>query len=253
MQGQQQIKDQTWAVLADVHGNSWALDAVLADIRRRGVTEILNLGDSLFGPLDPAGTAERLLALDAPAVRGNQDRALFAPVPGAPSSPTWAFTRERLEDRHIAWLEAQPATLHLEAGVFLCHGTPDSDEEVLVEDIREAGVFLKPAEALEARMAPFGASLVLCAHSHVPRTVWAGSLGIVNPGSVGLPAYTAENPHPHAMESGSPHARYALLRRLDMGWQVEHVAVPYDWTAAAEAAERNGRPDWARWIRTGRS
>lgn len=48
----------------------------------------------------------------------------------------------------------------------------------------------------------------------------------MNPGSVGLLAYTMEAPLPYAMESGSPHARYALLRRRGGSWQVEHVLVP---------------------------
>ena len=80
-----------------------------------------------------------------------------------------------------------------------------------------------------------------------------GAVTIVNPGSVGLPAYTDDDPWPHAMEAGSPHARYAVLEHTRTGWRVDPVAVEYDWEAAARAAERNGRPDWAAWIRTGRA
>lgn len=75
----------------------------------------------------------------------------------------------------------------------------------------------------------------------------------MNPGSVGLPAYTGEAPHPHAMEAGSPHARYAILEKEAAGWQVEHVSVVYDREEAARTAEGNGRPDWAGWLRTGRA
>jgi len=45
------------AVVADIHGNRWALEAVLQDINRRSIQQIVNLGDHLTGPLDPAGTA----------------------------------------------------------------------------------------------------------------------------------------------------------------------------------------------------
>jgi hypothetical protein len=76
---------------------------------------------------------------------------------------------------------------------------------------------------------------------------------LVNPGSVGLPAYADESPHPHAMEAGSPHARYAIVTRSGSNWHVEHHAVVYDWNAAAELASRNHRPDWAAWLRTGRA
>jgi hypothetical protein len=51
---------------------------------------------------------------------------------------------------------------------------------------------------------------------------------------------------------GAPHARWALLERRPAGWQVSLHAVPYDWEAAAAQAERNGRPDWAHGLRTGR-
>ena len=97
--------------------------------------------------------------------------------------------------------------------------------------------------------------VILCAHSHVPRVVRAADRLIVNPGSVGLPAYTDDAPFPHAMESGSPHARYARLSResSDDAWRVEHVAVPYDWHAASAAARRHQRPDWAEWLLSGRA
>ncbi|HMB89809.1 MAG TPA: metallophosphoesterase family protein [Rhodothermales bacterium] len=49
------------AILADVHGNRWALDASMVDIQQRGITQIINLGDTVHGPRDPAGTAERAI------------------------------------------------------------------------------------------------------------------------------------------------------------------------------------------------
>jgi hypothetical protein len=76
---------------------------------------------------------------------------------------------------------------------------------------------------------------------------------IVNPGSVGMPAYRDVTPLPHAMEAGSPHARYALLTRNGAGWTAELRAVAYDWEAAARQAEANGRSDAAHAARTGRA
>ena len=54
------------------------------------------------------------------------------------------------------------------------------------------------------------------------------------------------------MESQSPHAKYAVLRPRGSSWQVDHLLVPYDWTAAAATAKQNGRPDWAEWLTRGR-
>src|SRR3954466_4063927 len=73
------------ALISDIHGNRWALDAVLEDIDRRGIQNIINLGDHFYGPLAPGATAERLLKLPVLAtIRGNQDRQLIEPLPDIP-------------------------------------------------------------------------------------------------------------------------------------------------------------------------
>jgi hypothetical protein len=75
---------------------------------------------------------------------------------------------------------------------------------------------------------------------------------IVNPGSVGLPAYEDDHPHAHVVEVGSPHARYAVIAQVRGRWSAEFILVDYDWEAAASAAEVLGRSDWGRALRTGR-
>lgn len=232
------------------------MKAVLKDLRRRAVSRILNLGDCVYGPLDPAGTADLLVGLEMPGVRGNQDRVLLEPSAlSPPPNSTLEFVVSSLTPAHRAWIENLPPTLQLDDRLFLCHGSPWSDEEHFLEEVRPAGVFLRSPESLSARAASMNCEVILCAHSHVPRTIQAAGRLIVNPGSVGLPAYTDDLPFPHAMESGSPHARYALLScdSADGGWQVEHIAVPYDWERAAHVAASHGRADWAQWIRSGRA
>ncbi len=66
------------AVIADIHGNRWALEAVLQDIDQRGIEQIVNLGDHLTGPLDPAGTADLLIERTMLSICGNDDRVLFS-------------------------------------------------------------------------------------------------------------------------------------------------------------------------------
>jgi predicted MPP superfamily phosphohydrolase len=66
-----------FAAIADVHGNHLALEAVLADIRAQDITDIVNLGDMLSGPLDARRTIELLMKLDAVHVLGNHDRYLL--------------------------------------------------------------------------------------------------------------------------------------------------------------------------------
>jgi predicted phosphodiesterase len=248
------MNDLCIAVLSDIHGNRWALEAVLRDIRMRRVRSILNLGDSLYGPLDPAGTARMLRGLDIVSVRGNEDRILIEPVRGAEVPATIVYGRRALSEDARRWLESLKMTAVAFDDLFLCHGTPERDADYLIEEVTAGGVRLRNAEDCAARLSGIEQPVVLCGHSHVPRTmrVSPGKL-VVNPGAVGLPAFRDDAPHPHAMETGSPHARYAVMARESAGWTVEHVVVGYDWEAAAAIAREHGRADWAEWLRTGRA
>ena len=256
-----------FAVISDVHGNIFALNAVLDDIARRGITDIVNLGDHLYGPLDPVATAERLMPLGLPSIRGNCDRLLYEPDSAAAAGSTIAQNRMLLTGGHREWLESMPQTLRPYDGVLLCHGTPWADDLYLLEEVGSSSVRLRLPQELASLLEGVDAGLILCGHSHMPRAVQVSpGLLVVNPGSVGLPAYTDENP-PHAMETGSPHARYAVLTSQSPFsgydtpkltpktplWGLEHVAISYDFERAAALAERQKRPDWAHFLRSGRA
>jgi putative phosphoesterase len=241
------------AVLSDIHGNLLALEAVLADVASRSVSQIVNLGDHLQGPLDPVGTADRLIALDLPSIRGNCDRLLFEEGTIAAPGSTLAANRIALSAAHKQWLATMPQTLLL-GDILLCHGTPWADDVYLLEEVTPAGARVKRTEELTPILDGLTSRLIVCGHSHLGRIVqMPGGMLLVNPGSVGLPAYTEESPHPHAMEAGSPHARYAIVSRSGDRWHIEHHAIAYDWESAADLAEHRGRHDWAGWLRTGRA
>jgi putative phosphoesterase len=241
------------AVIADVHGNLWALDAVLADIERRGVERIVNLGDCVYGSLDPGGTAERLMRPQIISISGNQDREVFDTSEAVVTSADHHFVTGQLNVAQLTWLRALPPTLVL-GEVFCCHGTPTSDDTYLLETVTPHGVRLSDTATIARHLQAIEQPVVLCGHSHVPRAAWLpGGQLVVNPGSVGIPAYDQDVPYPHVMEAGSPHARYALIEQQDGGWRVEHIAVTYPWHEAAAAARRRGREDRASWIETGRA
>ena len=245
--------DESFAVLADIHGNIWALEAVLDDICRRGITRIVDLGDSLNGPLEPRATAERLMQEQIPSLCGNDDWVLF-PSSGI-ESPRIDYVRRALTPEQMAWLQAQPATRALDGDIFLCHGTPSSDEVYLLEEAQPHGSsFLRSTQAIAQELGQVAQSVICCGHSHTPRAVYlpSGQL-IVNPGSVGMPAYTMDEPFPYKMESGSPHAKYAILSKTGAQWMASHMAVPYDWQRAAAQARERGRTDWAEWLESGRA
>jgi len=95
--------------------------------------------------------------------------------------------------------------------------------------------------------------VIVCGHTHIPRLVrLANGQMIVNPGSVGLAAYSDDSPLPHAMETYSPDASYAILEETLAGWDVTFRKVPYDTREASRTAAERGRSDWAYQIATGR-
>ncbi|MFT3913861.1 MAG: metallophosphoesterase family protein [Anaeromyxobacteraceae bacterium] len=238
------------ALVSDIHGNLPALEAVEADLAGRAVDAVLNLGDSLSGPLLPLETARHLMATGWLHLAGNHERQLLGDP--ARMGLSDAHARARLGDAELAWIAGLPPRAAYAPGVHLCHGTPASDLVYLLETVERTGLRAATAAEVEARLGDVDAALVACGHSHVPRAVRArrGAL-VVNPGSVGLPAYDDGNPHPHVVETGSPDARYAIVETVAGGWRAELVSVPYDHAAMAALARERGREDWARALATG--
>jgi putative phosphoesterase len=239
------------AVVADIHGNLRALEAVLRDLSSQSPDIVVNLGDHLSGPLQAAATADLLISEDFVNIRGNHDRQLLdRPVDQMGQSDRAAFLQ--LNERHREWLRNLPPTLDLENGIHLCHGSPSDDLQYLLEDVQPDGVRLAAEDIISERLVDATSKLILCGHTHIPRTVsLPNGLQIVNPGSVGLQAYNDVRPCVHHMEKGSPHARYALLDHQDKSWRVTFVALEYDWHAASEEASCAGRADWAHALATG--
>jgi len=241
------------AVVADIHGNVRALRAVMDDLKEVAPDTVVNLGDCVSGPLEAAETADVLISLAWTTIRGNHDRQLLdRPADQMGGSDKAAFGE--LKNHHSAWLSTLEATAEVE-GLLLCHGTPNSDTTYLNETVEPDGrVRLASQAEIVRHLDGASARVILCGHSHMARVVALddGRL-IVNPGSVGLPAYTDPEPIKHSMEMGAPHARYAVLERRKAAdpWQVSFRVVAYDWNGAAARAASKGREDWARWIKTG--
>jgi predicted phosphodiesterase len=240
------------AVIADIHGNLAALEAVLADVKPHGVDAILNLGDCASGPLWPRETMDLLETLGLPTVRGNHDR-WVAETPRERMYPSDAFAFNRLSPAQRTALGALPARVDFGDGIAAVHGTLADDNQYLLEDVVAGALALGKPEAIAQRLSVIASGMLLCGHSHQPRVAHGpGGVLVVNPGSVGCPAYADPTPPtPHVSETGSPHARYALLTKKAARWRVDLVAVEYDWDRAAACAAANGRHEWARALATG--
>lgn len=219
------------AVLADIHGNLPALEAVLDDLQRRGKPDAMwVLGDlAAFYPW-PAETIDLLRSLPGTSfIRGNTDRYLVTgqrhiiPVrtekewdrfPQALALRDecfrWMVEQFRYED--FLFLQALPASIETEIGGFGrilgVHGLVGDDEAGVEPDTPEEDV----RENLKGRPA----RLVLSGHTHIPMQRLVDNVLLINPGSVGCSS------------SGRPIASYALLEFEGQDRQVGLWDVPYD-------------------------
>ena len=243
------------AAVADIHANIWALNAVLADIEKQGVDTLFNLGDILYGPLRPKDTYERLRAAgDFLTIQGNQDREIYEATGLEYSqNPTLRYVVQDLGPGPVKWLKTLPPTATFEEEIFLCHGTPESDVTYLLEDATSGRPMLRGDSEILRLVKRIRHPVIVCGHTHIPRLVRLGNgQMVVNPGSVGLPAYSDNAPVPHAMETYSPHASYAILSRSAGSWDVSFHKIAYDYEPASQRAASLGRNDWARAIAAGR-
>jgi predicted phosphodiesterase len=215
---------KTLAILSDIHGNSSALRAVLADLDARGGSDyLLVLGDlAVFGP-DPAGVLallkEHTCVLH---VRGNTDRYLVeGHYPHGAGGRSWEsqvlasfpWTAQQLGEAGLRFLAGLPAQrlLRFSDGhtILAVHASPADDEEGVHRDT--------PDDELAAMLNGQSWDLLLCAHTHVSLDREVKGRRVVNPGSVGLPF------------DGNPRASYALVELLPGGrYRVELRRVAYD-------------------------
>jgi predicted phosphodiesterase len=234
------------AVLSDIHGNSHALDAVLADIQRQGgVDAYWVLGDLVALGYDPAGVLERLAQLrNASHTRGNADRYLLSDAEQTPTAEELADTARLprvvalLQNfawtigalNHTAWFETLSALpleqrLVLEDGtrVLGAHASPGRDDG--------PGIHPLLSEAsLRESIKGSAADLVFVGHTHWHMDVMVDAARVINLGSVSLPF------------APDLRAKYSILDSDASGYRIEHRRVDYDRQAAMDAAEKTRNP-----------
>jgi len=244
---------KTYAIISDIHGNSLALEAVLTDIKSRGIGKIINLGDHFFGALEPELVAGILRENEMLCISGNTDREILESVDGKLDKEGMDRVKADLSQQSISWLRRLPKTYSYDGLFFICHGTPESDDEYLLEKVTANGVFVYNDEELLERTGHIKERIILCGHSHVNRVVYLSNDKIIlNPGSVGLPAYLGNGEHRFAMESMAPHAKYAIVNVDNDDISIEQVLCAYDWHKASETARKNGNEKWAQFLLHGR-
>jgi diadenosine tetraphosphatase ApaH/serine/threonine PP2A family protein phosphatase len=168
------------AVLYDIHGNTAALDAVLADADAMGADRYLLGGD--YGTPSPAPleTLERLRALpNATWIRGNGERWLRDPPLDRPEvMEVYEHLSSGVPEDEIEWLYNLPPQAEMD-GILYVHGSPIADDESFPPE---------PGEDDERLLGDARDRTVVFGHSHQQfRRPGPRNTELVNPGSVGMP------------------------------------------------------------------
>ena len=204
------------AALYDVHGNLPALEAVLAEVEREGVDEIVFGGDIAAGPPQPRETIELVRSLpNARFVRGNADR-LDDPKYQGDAGLAWLV--ERLDSEHADWLDGLPFSVVIGDTLYV-HATPRDDETVITE--------LTTDEKLAEHLTGVEQTRVVAGHTHMQLERRSGEVLFVNAGSVGRPY------------EGRTGAFWALIAHD----AVELRRTDYDLERAAGLVRRSGHPE----------
>lgn len=211
------------AIISDIHGNLPALEAVIADIERAGVTDVIVNGDLVGRGPEGDAVVKRIVALGWPCVGGNHEEYLldFAHrrVPAAWwELEEWAASRWMAAELSAGSLEfIDDLPFCLERGpLHIVHGTMDTNREGLGSWTSD--------DALSAQLDQCGAQVLVCAHTHRAMVRRLGSRTVVNVGSVGLPF------------NGDTRAQYAIFR----GSSARLRRVEYDRGASRAAYGRTG-------------
>lgn len=239
-----------YAIIADIHGNLPALEAVLEDIQPLHVDGIWALGDLVMRAPYPKETLDLLLSAGCTAIRGNVDGYLFAYEArlrqGLPDHPRydalnrWTFAQLGREGMDALRALPEQLTQRVDGAppVRLVHGSPGADNQTIVPDgqpetlraFQQAALaqpgFVPPP--LDSWFAHIPERVLVCGHSHMPWVRRYAGLLAFNPGSAGVST------------NGDPRACYALLTWDGSAWQVEHRAVPYDLARLKRDYEASG-------------
>src|SRR5579871_109276 len=179
------------AALYDIHANLPALEAVLDEVYRAAVDEIVVGGDVLPGPI-PRETLACLLQLRLPThfLFGNGEVAVLEQMAGKepmkvpePYRPIIRWNAEQLDPERERALAAWPKTVRVDitglGTVLFCHATPRNEDDIFTR--------LTPEERLLPIFEGLDAPLVICGHTHMQFDRMIGPVRVVNAGSAGMP------------------------------------------------------------------
>ncbi len=219
------------AILADIHGNLPAFEAVQRDIAAIAPDQVIVNGDVINRGPQSKACLQAVRAMAWPVVFGNHEEYVLkfraGDLPREWNTDWWLPTRrvaEALSDEEFAYLKTLPWRHTIEVpglpAIRVVHGSPRALNDGL-------GFWMSDDELLAAVQA-VPEPVVVGAHTHRPFDRRVGARWILNSGAVGAPF------------NGDPSAQYLVLTGDDGQWSVEFRAVPYDRAPLYAAWERSG-------------
>ncbi len=248
------------ALFSDIHGNLYALQAVLSDIKARGFDMIFCGGDLVGYGAFPNEVISLIRENHIPTIMGNYDQGIGNDLDDcgcayrdelskALGKRSIAWTREKVTPENKAYLRNLPERISLKIGryrILMVHGSPRKINEYLYSD--------RPPASLIRMFENEKVDIITCGHTHLPyvlklsagegmekETVTSSEndetrnkagivYTLVNSGSVGKP------------KDGDPRAGYVIMEFHDGRVNFEIVRVEYDVEAMARAVEQSGLP-----------
>lgn len=217
------------AVISDIHGNIFALDEVLKDIKKQNVDCIICLGDLVGYGCNPNEVIQRIREEKILCIKGNYDASVI--------DKDYTFIRENevnsfslpwaiktVTEENIKFLNELPSNIILDVGskkIQFVHGSPRKINEYLTEGY----------EKIDEVINEFNYDVLVCAHTHIPYIKEVNSKLIINDGSVGKP------------KNGTPKATYLIISTTNNNITLEIISVSYDYKKIMSKMEELDFPE----------
>jgi putative phosphoesterase len=213
------------AVLADIHANLAALDAVVESVQKLRPDRVIVAGDFQNRGPDPAPVQSYLDATGWELLRGNHEDYVLRhsePDPDSWNEPAWQparWTASHLQEA-MPRIRQLPTTISFHVSdtvICITHGSPRSNAE---------GIFPSTSDSRLAEMLSGGRpTLLCCGHTHIPLLRQFETTRIFNVGAVGFPF------------DGDHRASYGIIERRNSSWSTQLVRVNYALETTVERLE----------------
>lgn len=223
--------------ISDIHGNLPALEAAVADAKKKGASRIICAGDITgYGPF-PDKVCNFIQKKHIPAIIGNYDQKVVKMAKHGKVSTAnmkkkkqaiLLWTLRNISKRNRKYLSNLPHYLDLKLpggkNILVVHGSPVSMDDTIYPSITKRG--------LEKKLREIRPDILICGHTHIPFVRRIGSILVVNCGSAGHPV------------DGDPRPSYALVQ-VKPGSKPSGriVRFDYDWDRTIKMLKKTSLPD----------